>query len=175
MRYSKEATMDKKIRIYIDMDGCIAKWNTEASIEETFEPGYFASLEPEEGLITAVKRLSEDYDVSILSAVYQDNHSLGDKVAWLKKQGLGFMQTIFVPYGESKQKYIDHSYTSILIDDYSKNLEEWVLSKNCFGIKYLNGINSTKGQWTGFMLMGKMNSDAMYKTIRGLVSEIASA
>ena len=52
--------MDKKIRIYIDMDGCIAKWNTEASIEDTFEPGYFASLEPDESLINAVKMLADE-------------------------------------------------------------------------------------------------------------------
>lgn len=163
------------IKIYIDMDGCIAKWNTEASIEETFEPGYFANLEPEESLITAVKMLAEEYDVTILSAVYQDNHSVSDKIKWLKNNGLGYLQTIFVPYGESKQKYVDHTYTSILIDDYSKNLEEWVMSKNCFGIKFLNGINSTKGQWTGFMVPGKMNSQALFTTIKGIVSEIVAA
>ena len=106
--------MNKNIKLYIDMDGCIAKWNSEASIEETFEPGYFAGLEPEESLIAAVKLLADEYDVSILSAVYQDNHSVGDKVSWLKKNGLGYLQTIFVPYGESKQKYIDHDYVSIL-------------------------------------------------------------
>lgn len=168
-------SMEKRVKIYIDMDGCIAKWNTEASIEETFEPGYFADLEPEESLIDAVKMLAQEYDVSILSAVYQDNHSEGDKISWLKKNGLGFLDTIFVPYGESKQKYIDHEYTSILIDDYSKNLEEWVMSKNCYGIKYLNGINASKGQWTGFMLPGRMNSQALFITIKGLVTEIAAA
>lgn len=167
--------MNKNIKLYIDMDGCLAKWNTDASIEETFEPGYFAGLEPEESLIDAVKMLAQEYDVSILSAVYQDNHSAEDKISWLKKNGLGFLDTIFVPYGESKQKYINHDYTSILIDDYSKNLEEWVLTNNCYGIKFLNGINSTKGQWTGFMIPGKMNSRALYKTIRGIVSEIVAA
>ena len=167
--------MEKRVKIYIDMDGCIAKWNTEASIEETFEPGYFADLEPEESLIDAVKMLAQEYDVSILSAVYQDNHSEGDKISWLKKNGLGYLDTIFVPYGESKQNYIDHEYTSILIDDYSKNLEEWVMSKNCYGIKYLNGINASKGQWTGFMLPGRMNSQALFTTIKGLVTEIAAA
>ena len=164
--------MDKKIRIYIDMDGCIAKWNTEASIEDTFEPGYFASLEPDEGLINAVKMLADEYDVAILSAVYQDNHSQGDKVTWLKKNGLGYLETIFVPYGESKQKFINHDFTSILIDDYSKNLEEWVLSKNCFGIKYLNGINATKGQWNGFMVSSRMNSKAIFTTVKGVVSQL---
>ena len=167
--------MNADIKLYIDMDGCIAKWNTEASIEETFEPGYFAGLEPEESLIAAVKMLSDEYDVSILSAVYQDNHSVGDKIAWLKKNGLGYLQTIFVPYGESKQKYINNEYISILIDDYSKNLEEWIMTKNCFGIKYLNGINSTKGKWTGFMVPGKMNSQALFKTIKGIVTEIVAA
>lgn len=164
--------MEKNIKIYIDMDGCIAKWNMDASIEDTFEPGYFAGLEPDERLIDTVKMLSEEYDVSILSAVYQDNHSVDDKIKWLNNNGLGYLQRIFVPYGESKQNYIDQSFTSILIDDYSKNLEEWILGKNCFGIKYLNGINATKGMWNGFMISSRMNPSAMYTTIKGIVSQL---
>ncbi|NEX02002.1 5' nucleotidase, deoxy (Pyrimidine), type C protein (NT5C) [Pseudobutyrivibrio sp. NOR37] len=162
----------EKIKIYIDMDGCIAKWNMDASIEDTFEPGYFAALEPDERLIDAVKMLSEEYDVSILSAVYQDNHSMDDKITWLDNNGLGHLQRIFVPYGQPKQKYIDQDFTSILIDDYSKNLEEWILAKNCYGIKYLNGINATKGMWNGFMISSRMNPNAMCTTIKGIVSQL---
>lgn len=162
----------EKIKIYIDMDGCIAKWNMDASIEDTFEPGYFAALEPDERLIDAVKMLSEEYDVSILSAVYQDNHSMNDKITWLDNNGLGHLQRIFVPYGQPKQKYIDQDFTSILIDDYSKNLEEWILAKNCYGIKYLNGINATKGMWNGFMISSRMNPNAMCTTIKGIVSQL---
>ena len=154
------------------MDGCIAKWNMDASIEDTFEPGYFAALEPDERLIDAVKMLSEEYDVSILSAVYQDNHSMDDKITWLDNNGLGHLQRIFVPYGQPKQKYIDQEFTSILIDDYSKNLEEWILAKNCYGIKYLNGINATKGMWNGFMISSRMNPNAMCTTIKGIVSQL---
>lgn len=162
----------EKIKIYIDMDGCIAKWNMDASIEDTFEPGYFAALEPDERLIDAVKMLSEEYDVSILSAVYQDNHSMDDKITWLDNNGLGHLQKIFVPYGQPKQKYIDQGFTSILIDDYSKNLEEWILAEKCYGIKYLNGINATKGMWNGFMISSRMNSSAMCTTIKGIVSQL---
>ena len=162
----------EKIKIYIDMDGCIAKWNMDASIEDTFEPGYFAALEPDERLIDAVKMLSEEYDVSILSAVYQDNHSMNDKITWLDNNGLGHLQRIFVSYGQPKQKYIDQDFTSILIDDYSKNLEEWILAKNCYGIKYLNGINATKGMWNGFMISSRMNPNAMCTTIKGIVSQL---
>ena len=162
----------EKIKIYIDMDGCIAKWNMDASIEDTFEPGYFAALEPDERLIDAVKMLSEEYDVSILSAVYQDNHSMNDKITWLDNNGLGHLERIFVPYGQPKQKYIDQEFTSILIDDYSKNLEEWILAKNCYGIKYLNGINATKGMWNGFMISSRMNPNAMCTTIKGIVSQL---
>lgn len=162
----------EKIKIYIDMDGCIAKWNMDASIEDTFEPGYFAALEPDERLIDAVKMLSEEYDVSILSAVYQDNHSMDDKITWLDNNGLGHLQRIFVPYGQPKQEYIDQEFTSILIDDYSKNLEEWILAKNCYGIKYLNGINATKGMWNGFMISSRMNPNAMCTTIKGIVSQL---
>ncbi|WP_143001131.1 hypothetical protein [Pseudobutyrivibrio sp. AR14] len=123
-------------------------------------------------MIDAVKMLSEEYDVSILSAVYQDNHSMDDKITWLNNNGLGHLQRIFVPYGQPKQKYIDQEFTSILIDDYSKNLEEWILAKNCYGIKYLNGINATKGMWNGFMISSRMNPNAMCTTIKGIVSQL---
>ena len=116
--------------------------------------------------------LASEYNVSILSAVYQDDHSAADKKTWLMKIGLEDLETIFVPYGQPKQNYIDQTFTSILIDDYSKNLEEWILSENCFGIKYLNGINATKGQWNGFMISGRMNPQAMYTTIKGIVSQL---
>ncbi|SCY10496.1 hypothetical protein SAMN05660668_01447 [Pseudobutyrivibrio sp. AR14] len=129
-------------------------------------------MEPDERLIDAVKMLSEEYDVSILSAVYQDNHSMDDKITWLNNNGLGHLQRIFVPYGQPKQKYIDQEFTSILIDDYSKNLEEWILAKNCYGIKYLNGINATKGMWNGFMISSRMNPNAMCTTIKGIVSQL---
>lgn len=46
-----------KKKIFIDMDGVLAKWNTEASFEDTFEKGYFLDRLPQENMIAAVREL----------------------------------------------------------------------------------------------------------------------
>ena len=43
--------LDNNTIVYIDMDGVLCRWNTEASVEDTFEDGYFLGREEE----TAVK------------------------------------------------------------------------------------------------------------------------
>lgn len=165
-----------KTKIYIDMDGCIAKWNTEAFIDDTFLPGYFANREPDVDLINTVKDLvAAGYDITILTAVYIDDHSKQDKLKWLKKYGLDNLNIIFVPYGNEKSKYIEmDGNISILLDDFSRNLNEWILYPNCYGIKYMNGINGTKGTWKSFMVSNKMNQVSMFRTIRAIINEIAA-
>lgn len=165
-----------KVITYVDMDGCIVKWNPDASLEDTFKPGYFANREPDLKLILTIKRLiAAGQEVVVLTAVYEDDHSRQDKLIWLKKYGLENVKVIFVPYGKRKIDYIDTTNCiCILIDDFSKNLFEWVSNDFCYGIKYMNGINGTKGTWDSFMVSNKMNQDAMYITIQAIINEVAA-
>lgn len=136
---------DRKAIVYFDMDGVLAKWNENASVEETQVPGYFIAREPEQNVIRLVRFLKDHgLDVRILSAVYPNEFAEKEKKEWLEKNGLGNIPAVFVPYGADKYSYIDQSVLSdgaaILIDDFKKNLEEWKRHGG-IAIKFYNGIN----------------------------------
>ena len=61
-----------KTKIYVDMDGTIAKWQEDKCIEEVMASGYFRDLPPMENVILAIKELSQrtDIEIFILSCVY---------------------------------------------------------------------------------------------------------
>lgn len=140
-----EVTKNRKAIIYFDMDGVLAKWNENASVEETQVPGYFIAREPEQNVIRLVKFLkSLGLDVRILSAVYPNGFAEKEKKVWLKRNDLGDIPAVFVPYGADKYAYIDKSVLSdgmaILIDDFKKNLLEW-RGHGGIAVKFYNGIN----------------------------------
>ncbi len=162
-----------KIKIYVDMDGCVAKW-ANVSIEDTFQPGYFLNREPDRPLIDAILHLTKEFDVEILSAVYTETTAKMEKEKWLQIHGLGTIPATFVPYGKNKADYIHHDGMSFLIDDYSVNLRQWSSEPDHVGIKYLNGINSTKGTWDGFAVSHKMSPYYIARTIKGIIKEMAA-
>lgn len=143
-------------RIFVDMDGTLAKWNN-VPPENLYEKGYYENLRPNQDLINQIKELINDgEDIYILSSfLYDSNYALSEKNIWLDKYlpEIPFEKRIFVRYGESKKDYIENGITlsDYLIDDYTKNLLEW-RSAGGTGIKYLNGINHTRGTWDGFKI-----------------------
>lgn len=154
-------------RFYIDMDGVVAKFHPEKSIEEIMEPGYFLNLEPVIQVINAIERLvASGKEVYILSSVFNMEKAL-EKRNWGQKY-LPFIKSdnyIFVPYEKKKSDYIENiSSKDILLDDFSKNLFEWEGT----AIKLLNGINHTKGTWTGFAVNGNGDAQMIYKTLLGI-------
>lgn len=55
-------------RIFVDMDGTLAKWNDVAT-EVLYEKGYYANLEPNYFLLDEIRRLIKNgEDVYILSS-----------------------------------------------------------------------------------------------------------
>lgn len=147
------------MRIFVDMDGTLAKWNN-VEYEQLFEQGYYRNLEPNNDILSDVNRLiHEGKDVYILSCVLPESqYALEEKKEWLKEYvpDLPEDKYIFVPYGQNKADYLKKHYSPItnsdyLVDDYTKNLQEWK-DYGGVGIKYLNGINHTRGTWKGLMV-----------------------
>ena len=132
----------KNIVIWFDMDGVLARWNERASLEEVSSPGYFISRELENTVRDLIRYLiGLGFDVRILTAVYMNGYAEEEKKEWLKVMGLGDVPVVFVPYGESKFKYVNMDDMNILIDDFKKNLIEWTKNGG-YAVKFYNGINN---------------------------------
>lgn len=152
------------MRIFVDMDGTLAKWNN-VEFEELFEEGYYRNLEPNMKILNEVNHLiRQGEDVYILSAyLTESDYAKKEKQEWVNQYlpELPKEKQIFVPYGTNKAEYLKEHYSPItnqdyLIDDYTKNLLEWK-EYGGIGIKYLNGINHTKGTWKGVTTHGTLD------------------
>lgn len=149
------------MRMFIDMDGTLAKWNN-VEFEQLFEKGYYRNLEPNWDLVDIVNKLiSEGEKIYVLSAYLPDSaYALEEKQEWLRQYlpDLSEYHQIFVPYDTNKAEYLAKNTPitkqDYLIDDYTKNLQEWQMYGGT-GVKYLNGINHTKGTWRGFVINEK--------------------
>lgn len=160
--------MTLKRRIFIDMDGVLATWNSEKSLEEVAMPGYYRDLAPMKNVVKAIRNIvrSSECDVYILSSVLHEI-AVRDKNFWLDTYlpEIPTINRIFVPYGQRKCDYIGQmDYGDILVDDFSKNLREW----HGIGIKLLNGINGTKGTWNGYVVNGNSNALCIKNSILGI-------
>ena len=179
----------KKKKFFVDMDGVLAIWNPNATEEETHERGYFIRRDVEFSVVAFVRMLmAERYDVSILSSVYQDDHSVKEKESWLDNVGLRDIPRIFVPYGEDKHNYIkvDDDCLPILIDDFSKNLKAWE-NEGYLPIKFFNGINNMPklkvvdgkieiklDTWSGYSIDNRMTPQMMFTVVTGVAEAEAA-
>lgn len=169
----------RSIFFSFDMDGVLAKWNTKASIEDTFETGYFAEREAEPVMIHVVKRMiREKLSVNILSSAYDNGKAIPEKNEWLDKHiGTAGYKRTFVPYGEDKHQYMPHGSVNILIDDYSKNLHSWIANavegETNVGFKFYNGINGNHGTWNSYSVNNKMTAEEIYNVITAVAEKIA--
>ncbi len=147
------------VNVFFDMDGVLAKWNKDKTIEDTFVPGYFhTGVEPEIDAIDAIKEVSVSYNPSqvrffILSARYDDeknteNRFERDKIEFLKDNALGYIPICFVSCGCDKKnalkKYGIEGDYNLLFDDHTPNIKEWEFgSDKNIGIKWLNDVNGS--------------------------------
>lgn len=134
-----------KPSVYFDIDGTLGKWYSDGrglAMEELLDPAnhYFRDIEPHEVMIDLAEQLhSKGVDVCIISAA--DKDTIRDKWDWIEEH-LPFVpkeNICFSPLGADKSEFVKgNSEISILIDDYSNNLEEWKGT----AIKAINTVNS---------------------------------
>lgn len=163
-------------RIFIDMDGTLAKWKNVLNADELYEQGYYLNLEPNLKLIEEIKSLIwKGEDIYILSSFLDGSkYALDEKNKWLDKYlpELDNERRIFVKYGDNKSDYIKLgiSNSDYLLDDYTKNLIDWKIAGGT-GIKYLNGINHTKGTWKGLILDGNNDDYSLNRLLNNYYNE----
>lgn len=143
-----------KKRLFVDMDGTLAVFKPTSSLEELYEKGYFENLEPHKNVVAAVKEINKNPNIElyILSAYLTDSkYAYNEKVTWLKKYlpDIKADHYILMPCGKNKLDYVPEGIreSDVLLDDYSLNLSDW--DPPARGLKFLNGINGTKGTWKG--------------------------
>lgn len=158
----------KYITVYFDMDGVLAKWDPNAKTEDTYKKDYFLYCEEEKVVTEVINILKEKYTVKILSHAYGKN-AIDAKNKWLDKIGLTDIDRIFVPYGNKKSNYINKDETNVIIDDYTKNLNDWQKDGN-IAIKFRNRINGTKGTWTGPSVKYDMSVKEIVDKIENIIN-----
>ena len=172
-------TPEPAIVYNIDMDGVLAVFEKENSIEDTFVEGYFATRKPENVMIEAVKMMiNAGKNINILSSAYDNGKAVPEKAGWLDehlgKEGYG---RTFVPYGEDKTSYMPHGKVNVLVDDFSKNLHSWIRTafegETNVAFKFYNGINGTKGTWTSYAITNRMTAEEIYNEITAISEKIA--
>lgn len=118
-----------------------------------------------------------DIEIFILSAVFDDGHSIRDKNAWLD-QYIPFIDAehrIFVSCEEPKTAYINEhlggmSKSDILIDDYSKNIKEWIAGGGK-AIKMFNRVNGRSGAYFGPYTCSWLHPDMIVEDIKRHIND----
>jgi hypothetical protein len=174
VHFNKGGKKMSKLVIYSDFDGCPSIFNKDATLEELVTPEYYRRTKPDMSYITMLRILiQKGYDVKILSKVLSQDIATA-KAAFLKDYGID-VPFISVPYDEDKARYVNNQDINILIDDFTRGLKDWEqFGNNYVGIKYYNGINGTKGTWSGYSIDGRMSAKKMANTIIALAALMTS-
>ena len=173
-----------KLRLFVDMDGTIAKfYHHKQCLEKMYEQNYFLDLQPY-AITKTIKELAgkSTIEVFVLSACIKSPYCKQEKIAWLDKHlpEIDSEHRILVDVGENKADYIPHTdepCVNILLDDYSKNLEQWEQDdENNIAFKFINGLNNKTNKpyktkiTSGKQLLEKLTSLVLFGRVQELIS-----
>lgn len=146
-------------KIFIDLDGTVAKFNVRNALQRfDKEKGFFAKLGAYKG-IEDINALALTEEIFIISASPNEQADK-DKMTWIAKYLPNISQEniTLCRLGENKAQIIEDKYSikidnsCYLLDDYTKNLNDWV-SVGGVGIKRLTTVaDNSRGLWKGFTI-----------------------
>lgn len=162
--------MSEKKRLFVDMDGTLARFHDQVNyLERMFEKGFFWELEPFENMVAGIRQFIQDHpdvEVYILSArvIGEPPYCEEEKNLWLDHYLPEIDRThrIYTDMGRSKASYIPGGVgkNDFLVDDYNKGLNLWLYDGGS-AIKCHNNINqkglgayggSAGALWAGAMV-----------------------
>ena len=146
-------------KIFLDLDGTLARFNVPNALQRfATELNFFKNLLPYKN-IGEVDKMALKGNVYIISASPNIRADI-DKMEWVQKwlPCLPLQNIIICRIGTNKAEHIENKLNikidenCILLDDYTKNLQEWE-SAGGVGIKRITKVadNSTK-KWHGLQL-----------------------
>lgn len=144
------AGQKERPRLFVDMDGTLARFHDEVQyLERMYEPDFFQNLKPFRGAVETIREYMREYpdaEVFILSSAVpgEPPGCERQKQAWLDKYlpEIGRAHRLFPEMGTDKSTVIPGGIrkTDVLLDDYNKNLDEW-RSAGGVSVKFVNNIN----------------------------------
>ena len=144
------------IKIFLDLDGTLARFNVRNALERfDKEKGFFSKLLAYKG-IEIVNELAKTNQLFIISASPNKQADI-DKMIWLEKYlpNIKKENVTICRLGENKAKVIENKYnitidkTCFLLDDYTKNLVEWE-NVGGVGIKRITKVaDNSRKIWKG--------------------------
>lgn len=155
-------------KIFLDMDGTLARFNVPNAIERFKEEvGFFENLKAYVG-IERVNELARGGNVYIMSASPNIRADI-EKFKWIQRHlpDMPRENIIFCRVGENKAEIIKNKYNidinsnCILLDDYTKNLEQWEQVGGT-GIKRITtASDNSRKLWKGATLKSLRNIAAI--------------
>lgn len=121
-------------RLFLDLDGTLAKFNVRNAVNRfATEKGFFAKLGAYKGIEKINELIKNNNNIYIISASPNEQAD-SDKKIWINKYLYNIQEQniIFCRNGENKAEIIEKKLNikidnnCYLLDDYTKNLIEWV-------------------------------------------------
>lgn len=134
-------------RLFVDMDGTLAKFHDEANyLERMFEEGFFQNLQPFQNMVDGIKLFQQqhpDVEVFVISSCIDSPFCVQEKGTWLATHlDVPEDHRLFPPMGKPKSEVIPGGVTKddYLLDDYNKGLNQFLYDGGS-AIKCHNNIN----------------------------------